>query len=484
MYKSAVLSFAAKEHISLKGLTFRSQEVQRGDVFFALKGANVDGNAFIQDAIKRGAVLIVSAQKPLQELSVPFFLSQDIDKDMADAAYEFYGCASDGLVMYGITGTKGKTSIAYLLESVLQTAGRKVGVFGTVNYRAGGKQICQAPNTTPAALTLFKLLAQMKAEKCTDVVMEVSSHALELQRVRNIWYNTAIFTNLQRDHLDFHHTFENYFAAKVKLFENVANPNNPKPNRTLIINADDPYGRRLINQFARRVRLITFGMETGADFTATHIQEFLTHTSFEINGVPMQINLLGKHNVYNALAACAAASANGVALTDIARGLAVLPGVPGRMERIDEGQNFFAFVDFAYTNESLQRAFDTIRPFKKGKVFLVFGCGGQRDRTKRPLMGRTACQEADYVFLTNDNPRCEDPQQIFTDILAGMQGVTNYTVLPDRAQAIAAALAKAQKEDIVIVAGKGHEDYQLIGTQKRHFSDQETVRAFLRREHV
>ena len=198
----------------------------------------------------------------------------------------------------------------------------------------------------------------------------------------------------------------------------------------------------------------------------------------------MQINLLGKHNVYNALAACAAASANGVALTDIARGLAVLPGVPGRMERIDEGQNFFAFVDFAYTNESLQRAFDTIRPFKKGKVFLVFGCGGQRDRTKRPLMGRTACQEADYVFLTNDNPRCEDPQQIFTDILAGMQGVTNYTVLPDRAQAIAAALAKAQKEDIVIVAGKGHEDYQLIGTQKRHFSDQETVRAFLRREHV
>lgn len=484
MYKSAVLAFAAKEQIQIKGLTFRSQEVQPGDVFFALKGANADGNLFIQDAITRGAALIVSAQKPSQPLSVAFFHSQDIDKDMADAAYEFYDCPSDALVMYGITGTKGKTSIAYLLESILQNAGHKVGVFGTVNYRAGGKQICQAPNTTPAALTLFKLLAQMKRENCADVVMEVSSHALELQRVRNIWYNTAVFTNLQRDHLDFHKTFENYFAAKVKLFENVADEKNPKQNRALIINADDPYGQRLIKMFSGRVRIVTFGIETPADFTAKNIHEFLTHTSFEINGVSMQINLLGKHNVYNALAACASASANGISLTDIARGLCALPGVPGRMERIDEGQDFFAYVDFAYTNESLQRAFDTIRPFKQGKVFLVFGCGGQRDRTKRPLMGRTACQEADYVFLTNDNPRCEEPQQIFNDILAGMKGCTNYTVLPDRAQAITAALAKAQKNDIVIVAGKGHEDYQLVGTEKRHFSDQETVRAFLRSKHV
>ncbi len=484
MDKSAVLLFAAQKHICVKGLTFRSQEVKPGDVFFALQGANVDGNAFIGDAVKRGAALIVSAQPAAQDYGVPFYLSQNIDKDMADAAYEFYGRPSDVLTMYGITGTKGKTSIAYLLESVLQTAAHHVGVFGTVNYRANGKQLCQAPNTTPAALTLFKLLAHMKEARCTDVVMEVSSHALELQRVRNIWYDTAIFTNLQRDHLDFHQTFENYFRAKVKLFENVANEKNPKPNRVLVINADDSYGQRLISQFKNRVKIVTFGIEQKADFTATHIHEFLTHTAFEINGVPMQINLLGRHNVYNALAACAAANANGISMETIARGLAALSGVPGRMERIDEGQDFFAYVDFAYTNESLQRAFDTIRPFKQGKVFLVFGCGGQRDRTKRPLMGRTACEQADHVFLTNDNPRCEDPQQIFTDILAGMQGFNNYTVQPDRAQAITSALAKAQKDDIVIVAGKGHEDYQLIGTEKRHFSDQETVRAFLRRKHV
>ncbi len=484
MFKSDVLAFAAQQKVSITGLTFRSQDVQPGFVFFALKGANADGNLFITDAIKRGAGLVVSAQPPVQNYGVPFFLSHDIDKDMADAAYAFYGRPSDSLTMYGITGTKGKTSIAYLLESILQTAQRKTGVFGTVNYRANGQEICKAPNTTPAALTLFKLLAQMKNQGCSNVVMEVSSHALELQRVRNIWYDTAIFTNLQRDHLDFHKTFENYFAAKQKLFENVANPHNPKPHRAAVINADDPYGQRLIAQLKGRVRVVTFGIHTQADFTATHIQESLTHTSFEINGVAMQINLLGKHNVYNALAACAAAHANGISLEQIARGLAALPGVPGRMERIDEGQPFFAFVDFAYTNESLQRAFDTVRPFKQGRIFVVFGCGGQRDRTKRPLMGATACQEADHVFLTNDNPRCEDPRQIFDDILVGMQGHNNYTLEPDRARAITLALAKAQPQDIVIIAGKGHEDYQLIGTQKHHFSDQETVRNYLRSNHV
>ena len=484
MFKSDVLAYAAQHNLAITGLTFRSQEVQTGSVFFALKGANTDGNLFIAQAIKRGAILIVSAQPATQDFGVPFFLSQDIDKDMADAAYEFYGFPSNNLHMWGITGTKGKTSIAYLLESILKTAGRKIGVLGTVNYRANGVEICKAPNTTPAALTLFKLLSQMKQAGCTDAVMEVSSHALELQRVRNIWYDTAIFTNLQRDHLDFHKTFENYFAAKVKLFENLADPANLKPNRVAVINADDPYGQLLIAQLKGRVKIVTFGLEKEADFKAENIQEFLTHTAFTVNGVPMKINLLGKHNVYNALAACAAAHANGIDLQDIVQGLAALPGVPGRMERVDAGQNFFTYVDFAYTNESSQRAFDPVRPVKKGRILLVFGCGGQRDRTKRPLMGRTACQEADVVFLTNDNPRCEDPKQIFDDILAGMQGCSNYVIEPDRKAAIERALQEAQKEDIVIIAGKGHEDYQLIGTEKRHFSDQETVRAFLRSKHV
>ncbi|MBO4675504.1 MAG: UDP-N-acetylmuramoyl-L-alanyl-D-glutamate--2,6-diaminopimelate ligase [Elusimicrobiaceae bacterium] len=483
--KSKVLSFAEQKALTLKGLTFRSQDVAKGFVFFALKGAHVDGNLFIEEAIQRGAVLIVSDQQARQTYPVPYLQVRDIDAEMADAAYEFYGRPSDTLVMTGITGTKGKTSIAYLLESVLKESGRKVGVFGTVNYRMGGVPICAAPNTTPASLILFRLLQQMKAAKCEEVVMEVSSHSLELQRVRNIWYDTAVFTNLQRDHLDFHQTFENYFQAKVKLFENLADPRNPKKNRVAVINIDDPYGQRLARQLTGRVRIVTFGKNSPADFIATDIRETLRETHFKINGVPMKINLLGAHNVYNALAACAVAVSRGISIEIVAAGLAALSGVPGRMEQVCEGQAFTVFVDFAYTDESLQRALDTVAPFKTGKILLVFGCGGQRDRTKRPLMGHTACTKADTVFLTNDNPRCEDPQQIFKDILAGMKGQTNYKIIPDRKEAIEEALTAAQANDVVIIAGKGHEDYQLVGTEKRPFSDQETVRKFLReKKHV
>lgn len=477
---SYVLEKARACGVQVTGLTFSSREVAPGFVFFALKGAHVDGNLFIEEAIARGARVIVSAFPAGREYSALYIQTADIDREMADAAYEFYGRPSDHMTMLGITGTKGKTSIAYLLESILRTNGEKVGVFGTVNYRSNGHVLCAAPNTTPAALPLFKRLAQMRQDGCNAVVMEVSSHALEQQRVRHIWYDTAVFTNLQRDHLDYHHTFENYFKAKQKLFENLADPANPKPNRTAVINADDPYGCRLAEQVKGRVHVVTYGMNTAADFQADRVQEFLTHTSFCINGRPMQINLLGRHNVYNALAAYAVARVNGVPEEAAAAGLKALSGVPGRMERIDVGQNFFAFVDFAYTDEALQRAFDTLEPFKKGRILLVFGCGGQRDRTKRPLMGKTACTRADYVFLTNDNPRCEDEKQIFNDILAGMQGKTNYEVVPDRAEAICRALTNAHAQDIVLVAGKGHEDYQIIGTEKRHFSDQETIRTFLR----
>lgn len=477
---SYVLEKARACGMQVTGLTFSSREVEPGFVFFALKGAHVDGNLFIEEAIARGARVIVSAFPAGREYSALYIQTADIDREMADAAYEFYGRPSDHMTMLGITGTKGKTSIAYLLESILRTNGEKVGVFGTVNYRSNGHVLCAAPNTTPAALPLFKRLAQMRQDGCNAVVMEVSSHALEQQRVRHIWYDTAVFTNLQRDHLDYHHTFENYFKAKQKLFENLADPANQKPNRTAVINADDPYGCRLVEQVKGRVHVVTYGMNTAADFQADRVQEFLTHTSFCINGRPMQINLLGRHNVYNALAAYAVARVNGVPEEAAAAGLQALSGVPGRMERIDVGQNFFAFVDFAYTDEALQRAFDTLEPFKKGRILLVFGCGGQRDRTKRPLMGKTACTRADYVFLTNDNPRCEDEKQIFNDILAGMQGKTNYEVVPDRAEAICRALTNAHAQDIVLVAGKGHEDYQIIGTEKRHFSDQETIRTFLR----
>lgn len=481
---SRVLSFAAEKKLHITGLTFNSTEIQPGYIFFALKGVHHDGNQYIAEAISKGAVLVVSAQPLTQEIPVAFFESAHIDADMADAAYEFYGRPSDKLNIIGITGTKGKTSISYLTEAVLAHAGKQVSVLGTVNYRINGRVITEAPNTTPLALPLFKLLHQMHTAQTDALVMEVSSHSLEQQRVKHIHFNTAVFTNLQRDHLDFHHTFENYFAAKKKLFEELLSPDNHKPGKTAIINIDDSYGRQLADFLRGKVRVITYGLDTPADYQATHIVENLQGTTFSVNGLSGKINLLGKHNVYNALAALCVAVSNGINPQTALEGLATLPGVPGRMERILEAKDFFVFVDFAYTDESLQRAYKTVENFKTGRVITVFGCGGDRDRTKRPLMGHTACANSDLVFLTNDNPRTEDPRQIFTDIMVGMEGFSNYQVEPDRRAAIFKAIAAARPGDIVIIAGKGHEQTQKIGHQVLPFSDQETVREALRGEHV
>ena len=482
--QARVLKFAAEKNLTLTGLTFNSAEVQPGFCFFALKGVHHDGNQFIQEAISKGAVLIVSAQPTAQPHKVAFFKSDNIDADMADAAYEFYGRPSDHFPVIGITGTKGKTSISYLAEAVLARGGKKVSVLGTVNYRINGRVVSAAPNTTPLALPLFKLLHEMQTAKTDVLVMEVSSHSLEQQRVKHIHFDTAVFTNLQRDHLDFHHTFENYFAAKKKLFEELLSPENHKQNKTAIINIDDEYGRKLAAFLHGKVRIITYGLQSAADYQATDIEENLHGTAFTLHGVRAKINLLGKHNVYNALAAVCIGVAQGVDEKIALAALADLPGVPGRMERIAEAKDFCVFVDFAYTDESLQRAYATVENFKKGRVLTVFGCGGDRDRSKRPLMGRTACQNSDYVFLTNDNPRTEDPRQIFTDIQVGMEGFSNYTIEPDRRKAIFAAIKAARKNDIVIIAGKGHEQTQKIGHQVLPFSDQETVREALRDKYV
>ncbi len=481
---SRVLAFAAEKKLHLTGLTFNSAEVAPGYVFFALKGVHHDGNKFIADAVEKGAVLIVSAQEATVPDGAAFFHSDDIDRDMADAAYEFYGCPSDHFPIIGVTGTKGKTSISYLAEAALRHAGKQVSVLGTVNYRINGRVMADAPNTTPLALPLFKLLHQMQSAKTDALVMEVSSHSLEQQRVKHMHFDAAVFTNLQRDHLDFHHTFENYFAAKKKLFEELLSADNHKPNKTAIINIDDEYGRRLVDMLRGKVRVITYALDTPADYRATDIRESLHGTEFTVSGLPGKINLLGKHNVYNALAALCIAVSQGVAEKTALAGLQTLPGVPGRMERITEATDFFVFVDFAYTDESLQRAYKTVENFKQGRVITVFGCGGDRDRTKRPLMGHTACQNSDFVFLTNDNPRTEPQAQIFADIQKGMEGFSNYEIEPDRRAAINKAIAMARPHDIVIIAGKGHEQTQKIGHTVLPFSDQETAREAIRSRHV
>ena len=481
---SKVLLFAQEKGLNITGLTYNSAEVKAGYVFFALKGVHHDGNAYIPAAVEQGAVLIVSAQPLSTACGAAFFLSENIDRDMADAAYEFYGRPSDHFSIVGITGTKGKTSISYLAESALALAEKKVSVLGTINYRINGQIIADAPNTTPLALPLFKLLHQMQEAKTETLVMEVSSHSLEQERVRHIHFDTAVFTNLQRDHLDFHLTFENYFAAKKKLFEELLSSDNHKRQKTAIINADDPYGRQLAEFLKGKVRVITYALEQEADFKAVNIQESLSQTTFEVNGLPGKINLLGKHNVYNALAALCMAVSQGIDEKTALHALSLVAGVPGRMERIDAGQDYFVFVDFAYTDEALQRAYKTIENFKTGRVISVFGCGGDRDRTKRPLMGRTACTNSDFVFLTNDNPRTEDPRQIFTDIQKGMEGFSNYEIEPDRRQAIFKAIALARKGDIVIIAGKGHEQTQKVGHRVLPFSDQATAREAIKEKNV
>ena len=303
--------------------------------------------------------------------------------------------------------------------------------------------------------------------------MEVSSHALELKRVEGVNFDTAIFTNLQRDHLDFHHTFENYFKAKYKLFESLLNPQNPKQNKTAIINIDDEYGQKLYKMLEGKIKVLTYSIKGTADFAATNIQPSLDGVTFEVNGQKAKINLLGAHNVYNALAAIAAANTYGISLETAIKGVAKLQGVAGRMQAIKAGQPFYVFVDFAYTEEALLRAFDTVKPYKKGKIITVFGCGGERDTTKRPLMGACTVKNSDYVIITNDNPLREDPQNILKDILAGVGQNKNYEVELDRCKAINKAIAQAKAGDIVLIAGKGHEDYQILPTGKIHFSDEE-----------
>ena len=454
----------------VSGLTQDSQKVQKGFVFFAIKGHTVDGHKFIPAALQNGACAIISQEKLNYKEAV---LVKDIEAAMAAAALKFYDNPSNKLKMFAITGTKGKTSISYLLESILLTAGKVPAVLGTINYRINRQVLSKAPNTTPAALTLQNILYTAVSQKADSCIMEVSSHALELKRVEGVNFDTAIFTNLQRDHLDFHHTFENYFKAKYKLFESLLAPQNPKQNKTAIINMDDDYGQKLYKMLDGKIKVLTYSIKGAADFVATNICPSLDGVTFKVNGKNAKINLLGTHNVYNALAAICAASTYGIDLGTSIKGISNLQGVAGRMQAIKAGQPFYVFVDFAYTQEALLRAFDTVKPYKKGKIITVFGCGGERDTTKRPLMGACTVENSDYVIITNDNPRREDPQNILKDILAGVGNHKNYEVELDRRKAINKAIAQAQAGDIVLIAGKGHEDYQILPTGKIHFSDEE-----------
>lgn len=489
--------------VEIACLAYDSRQVTPGALFFALPGTKTNGARFVEQALTQGASAVVIPP----ETTIPSLaLSSEAGQAtvitcptprvlLGLIADRFYHRPSAQLTLIGITGTSGKTTTTYVLESIWRAMGWAAGVIGTVNYRYQGREM-PAPFTTPEAVELQELLSFMVAEKVSHVVMEVSSHALSQERVQGCRWDGALFTNLGRDHLDFHRDLEDYFAAKARLFLD-ALAASEKPDRFAVINADDPWGVRLLSQ-PLPGRILTYGFQPGVTVSVRDVE----HTFHGLRGilrlageeVPFFSALIGELHLYNLMAAAAVAHALGVPAEVIATGMARCPGVPGRMEAIAAGQPFGVLVDYAHKPDALEKMLRSVRRLTDKRVLTVFGCGGDRDKGKRPLMGEVTGRLSDVVILTSDNPRTEDPWRIIAEAEPGLvqAGVTKihdpatvdtlrhgYLVIGDRREAIRAALTGARPGDVVVVAGKGHEDYQIIGTTKHHFDDREEVRTYL-----
>ncbi len=461
----------------VRSLAFSSQRVEPGAAFFAIQGENSDGHRFVPQALERGAVAVVSERPAPAGVGVLWAQVPKIRRALSDAARAFYGHPERALRLVGITGTNGKTTTAYLVESILQAAGLGVGLFGTIEYHVAGKTL-PAPNTTPESLDLVSYLADLRRAGDSTAAMEVSSHALAQERVWGLPFAVAIFTNLTRDHLDYHHTMEEYFRAKLRLFEGLGTP----PPELAVINIDDAWGQRLRDSSPSRI--VTFGSSSEA---AVYPRRF----SGDSNGLkaavvtpqgPLDIAspLVGRPNLMNILGAVAAAQGLGVSAQSIQQGVAALRSVPGRFERVEAGQPFLVVVDYAHTDDALRNTLTTAREFARGRLIVVFGCGGDRDRSKRALMGEAAGSLADLVVLTSDNPRSEDPLMIMNDALVGLQRTgTSYVLEVDRRAAIQRALERAHAGDVVVIAGKGHETYQVLKNQTIPFDDRQAARQAL-----
>ena len=457
----------------ITAITNDSRQAVPGALFFALPGAKADGASFIAKALEKGASAVISGEEAPAELRAAhpeavFYKAGDLQLALSKAASNFYGQPSSRLKVFGITGTKGKTTTAYLLENILRLAGSRPGVIGTIDYRVDGRVLAQASNTTPLAHTLQELLSKMVAADALTVVLEVSSHALALGRAEDVEFDCAVFTNLQRDHMDFHKDRESYFLAKARLFDLLER--SQKNDKCAVLNADDERAPWLVKRLKGKVKTVTFGIENSADFRAGGVEVLENMTRFTLKAgeetLPVKLNLLGRHNIYNALAAIAAA----------VDGAQALANVPGRLERVNLGQDFTVFVDYAHTDAALENVLSNLRLMPHSRIITVFGCGGDRDRTKRAPMGAVSCSLSDLAIVTSDNPRTEDPSQIFADIEKGIAGkFTNYEVIPGRKDAITKAIAQAGKGDIILIAGKGHENYQILKDRTIHFSDVETA---------
>jgi UDP-N-acetylmuramoyl-L-alanyl-D-glutamate--2,6-diaminopimelate ligase len=469
------------------GLDYDSRRVKPGYLFFAFPGARVDGRQFARQAIENGAIAIVSELAAPEDVAAPVSGAAWIQVEhgrraLALAAKTFYGRLDEKIPLVGITGTNGKTTTNYLVDSILRTAGRTTMLAGTIEYRLGSK-ILPAANTTPESLDLHRMLAELDAMDGTETTkaatMEVSSHALALGRVYALQFHTAVFTNLTQDHLDFHRTMDDYFAAKQLLFTGDGAP----PPRYAVINRDDARSRRLT--LGNASEMLSYGLGSEAMVRARHIHSGLNGLNFDVgfDKVRFEIrsSLIGRINVYNILAACCVGMTFQFQPDVIVRGIAECRGVPGRFERVDEGQPFAVVVDYSHTHEALRNAISVARTLDAKRIITLFGCGGDRDRAKRPLMGQVAGELSSLVILTSDNPRSEDPLQIMNDVLVGLRRTDTRTIVePDRAVAIRKAIEEAHAGDIVILAGKGHETYQIFRDRTIHFDDREVAREALR----
>jgi len=471
--------------ILVKAISDDSRSIREGGVFVAVKGEHVDGHRFISAAMKAGMAALVSEQAAT-DMPIPFVRVADSKKALGLLGSRFYGEPSSRLRMVGITGTNGKTTTTYVCKALLEGVGRRVGLIGTVAYQIGNETL-PASHTTPGALQLQELLAKMVAGGCTTAVMEVSSHALAQDRVAGCEYDVAVFSNLTQDHLDFHHTMEEYFQAKLRLFTGLTGT--VKPHKRAIVNSDDPAGERIAQLC--HVPVWTYGMKAKADIRAEQVRLSLGGTTFvaatPAGSFPVESHLVGEHNVYNLLAAIGVALHEGATPDQVREAATHVTNVPGRFERVTAGQAFTVVVDYAHTEDALVRLLAAAQTLKTGRIITVFGCGGDRDRGKRPKMGAAAVRYSDVVILTSDNPRTEDPlsilQEVETGVIAALKErpAVCYQKVADRREAIAVAIREAREGDMVLIAGKGHEDYQIIGTEKVHFDDREVAREAIER---
>ena len=456
-------------NIEITGITCNSKEVGPGFAFVCLKGANSDGHKFAPDALKSGAAVIF-AETDLG------FENQIIVKDTHEAYFDlsakWFREPAKELKLIGVTGTNGKTSVTYMLKSIFKKAGYKTGLIGTIQNMIDEKAI-ETHNTTPDAFTLNKLFREMVDSGCKYAVMEVSSHALDQKRICNVTFETAIFTNLTQDHLDYHKTMDNYLLAKKKLF---------KMCKKAVLNSDDPYFEKL--KEGLDCEIITYSASNNSDYSAKGINYHPSGVEYELVAKGLikhiSVNTGGRFSVYNSLCSAVTAIENGINIDTVVSALKELKGVKGRAEVVETGRDFTIIIDYAHTPDGLKNILSTFKECKKGRLVALFGCGGDRDKTKRPIMGNIAVHNADYVIVTSDNPRSENPTAIINDILEGIKGIpTPVKVIENRIEAIKFAVSNARKDDIIVLAGKGHETYQILNTGTIHLDEREVVKEAL-----